>query len=121
MKEKRFELRSGDKKWAILSSSNRGYILEHHLTEFEVTMCPGIVVHDDKDEILSLKLGDELFLHSSRGGIQLKLQHDGFNVTDVIDPRREVGLVVNLVGPGSTGDAPITHGDYVLGLRWLAT
>src|ERR1700732_3868997 len=53
MKERRFELRSRDKKWAILSSSERGNILEHHLTEFEVTMCPGIVVHGDRDEILS--------------------------------------------------------------------
>jgi hypothetical protein len=48
------------------------------------------------------------------------MQHDGFNVTGVIDPRGEVGLVVNLMGPGSVGDAPIEYEDYALGLRWLA-
>lgn len=117
---RRFELRSGDRKWGVLLVSDQGKTLEHDaLNRTEVMMCPGLVMYDERGKALSVKLGGQLYLSTDDGAIQLKCECDGHDVTDVVDPAGDVSLVVKLVGLGSVGNNPIVEGGLVLSLRWL--
>jgi hypothetical protein len=118
---RRFELRCGDKKWAILWASVQGKILEHSLSEYEVQVCPGLDLFDENEKILSMKDGGvgKVSFCSRDGAIQLNLRCDDSDLTDVIDPTGKVRLAVTLGGAGSGRDSNIVDGDHVLVLQWL--
>jgi len=122
-KEQRFEFRVEDSVWAILRISEHGKILEHDLSELQLAVCPGFAVFDEKGQKLKISQGDQLYLSEPSGAICLKLEVSDSNdetvgdIVDVVDPKRKAHLVVNLVGPGSTGSQPIRQGGLVLNLR----
>jgi hypothetical protein len=115
---RRFELRGGDKIWAVLLVSGQDKILQHNLDETQVAVCPGLMAYDEEGQALRVVQGGEMSLVDQNGAIQLKAAVCSDNsVANIIDPSGKVALTIKLVGPGSAGNDPVVEGDLVLGLQ----
>jgi hypothetical protein len=119
-KIRRFELRVGDKIWAVLLVSGQDKVLQHNLDETQVAVCPGLLAYDEAGQALRVVQGGEMFLVDQNGAIQLKAAVCSDNsVADIIDRSGKVALTIKLVGPGNAGNGPVVAGDLMLGLQSL--
>ena len=122
----KFELRVVDKVWATLTFESDGRIvLEHNLTEDQVSRCPEVVLYDGAGQIVTGACGDignsqtGLLLYWPDGRIRHKLRLD-----DVVDSRNQVRLEWKSTGtgPGSVGEQPVQVvgiAGIVFSLRWI--
>jgi hypothetical protein len=123
VRAKRFELRAGNEVWATLSVDPDGEkTLEHPLTEDEVSRCTGVGVYDSVGRMLTINKGDHcIYLDAPDGRRQLKLQVGSDDeISDVVDPKAQVQLVIKLYGGGSGGNDPIQAGEDFFNLCWIA-
>ncbi len=122
VREEQFELREGSQVCATLVVEPDGTkTLKHALTEYEVRTCPGLLAYDSSGQALGIRQGQYVYLNAPDGGIRLKLQMGSAGeISDVVDPKAQVQLVVKLSGGGSIKNDLVEAGELVVNLRWIA-
>jgi hypothetical protein len=119
----RFQLQAGRDVWASLEAQPDGKKLLHHrLNDLQVVTCGGLAAYDNDGHLLGLiQHGGYVSLNELNGRQRLTLQTPtgDIAITDVIDPKGQVQLVVKLTGAGSAGNDPLKDSGLVFNLRWI--